>query len=80
MAPNYHAAAIGTAVHSIIREAGLNLKEFGQRADITPRTLARRVNGHSSFTWDELVKVVEITGVTFAELAERAEKIRERAA
>lgn len=80
MAPNYHAAAIGTAVHSIIREAGLSLKEFGQRAGIPTTTLSRRINGHTSFTWAELALVVEICDVSFAELAERAEKIKGRAA
>lgn len=70
------AVAIGLAVHSIIREAGLSLKAFRERSGIPHVTLSRRINGHLCFTFAELVQVAEITGTSVAEIAERAERLR----
>lgn len=74
MAPNYHAAAIGRAVNSAIREAGLNLRAYSDASGIPHNTLSRRVNGHNCFTYAELVQVAEITGVSVVEIAERAQR------
>lgn len=75
MATKSPAVAIGLVVASVIREADLTLKEFGQQAGIPHVTLSRRINGHVPFTWPELVKVSDVTGVSLAEIADRAQRL-----
>lgn len=80
MAPNYHAQAIGTAVRSIIVEAGLTVSNAAEQADIPRMSFYRRINGQVEFTYSELVSLAAITGVSLGEIVERAQRITERAA
>lgn len=74
------AAAIGQAVKAAVVAAGLTLAEAAVESDMTVNTFSRRVNGTIPFTWPELVRVADTTGVTVAELATSAERIAERTA
>lgn len=73
-----HSAAIGQAVRGAIAQAGLTQAEAAGRLGMALNTLSRRVNGLLPFTWPELVKVAEVTGVTCAELVMSAQRIHER--
>ena len=74
MAPSYLAAAIGRAVHSAIRESGLNLRAYGELSGTPHGTLSRRINGHSCFNYAELVQAADITGIELAEILDRAQR------
>jgi hypothetical protein len=74
------AVAIGTAVRGAVVEADLSLTQFAEEAGFSWQTLSRRVNGHTPFTYSELVRVAEITGTTVSDLVQRADRIHKRQA
>lgn len=72
------AAAIGQAVRGAIAQADLTQAEAAERTGIAPNTLSRRINGLLPFTWTEIVRIADVTGVTATELAASATRIAER--
>lgn len=80
MAPNHLAQALGRAVHSVIREAGLNITSTGRAAGIPRRTMTRSVNGERCFSIEELYKVAPVVDVPVSEILARAERIAEKTA
>jgi transcriptional regulator with XRE-family HTH domain len=72
------AVAIGQAVRGAIAQAGLTQAEAAERADMSLRTLSRRINGLMPFTWTDLVRISEVTDVPCAELAASAVRIANR--
>lgn len=76
--PNRHAVAIGIAVRAAIVEAGLTQAQFAEKSGMALNTLSRRINGVLPFTWPEIAKVSDITGVAISELVASAERIANR--
>lgn len=73
------ALAIGHAVRGAIAQADLTQAEAAQRAGIALNTFSRRINGLTAFTWTEIVRVAEATGVSATDLVTAAERIQARA-
>lgn len=73
---NADSVAIGKAVHSAFVQAGMpRLTEAAAELPMPINTLSRRVNGLIPFTWPELVRVAEVTGVSVTDLAASAVRI-----
>lgn len=79
MAPNHLALALGRAVHSFIREAGLNITSTGRATEIPRRTMVRSVNGERCFSIEDLYRLAPVLGTSVAEILARAERIAEKA-
>lgn len=61
-----------------IAQADLTLEQTAGLTGMAINTLSRRVNGLLPFTWPEIVRIAEVTGVTATELAASACRIAER--
>lgn len=73
-----HAVAIGAAVRGAIAAASLTQAEAAARAGMALNTFSRRVNGLLPFTWPEIARIADVTGVTVLELATNADRIAKR--
>ncbi len=78
--PDPLAVAIGSAARGAITEAGLSLTSFAETAGFSWGTLSRRINGQTAFTYSELVRIADVTGITVAELVARADRLHGAAA
>lgn len=72
------AVAIGTAARGAITEAGYSIASFAKESGIPINTLSRRFNGHIPLNYPELSRIANVTGLSIAELVQRAERIAAR--
>lgn len=73
-----HAVAIGHAVRGAIAQAGLTQAQAADKTGMALNTLSRRINGLLPFTWPEIARVSQITGVSLGEIVAAAERIYAR--
>lgn len=70
--------AMGQAVRGAIAQAGLTQALTAEAADMALNTLSRRINGSIPFTWPELARLAEVTGLNTSDLIASAERILNR--
>lgn len=73
------AAAMGKAVRGAIATAGLSQAQAAEASGIPSRSFSRRINGLLPFTWPEIVRIADATGVACSDLIASAERIAGRA-
>lgn len=66
--------AIGRTVRSSVGRSDLNLAETAELIGVSERSMSRRVNGDTPFTWPELYRLAEVLKIDLAELLEDAER------
>lgn len=73
-----HQRAMGQTVRGAMVQSGFTQDGFGREFPMPPSTLSRRLKGVLPFTYPELIRVSEITGVSVAELVATAERLANR--
>jgi transcriptional regulator with XRE-family HTH domain len=69
---------MGAAVRGAFAQANITQAEAAGPVGISLQSLSRRVNGLLPFTWTELVRIAELTGVSVSDLVASAERISGR--
>lgn len=69
---------MGQAVRGAIAQADLTQAQAADKIGVALNTFSRRVNGLLPFTWPEIARVAEVTGLSVSELVADAERIYER--
>lgn len=67
--------AIGQAARGAVAEADMTQDEVARAIGLSLSSLSRRLNGQLPFTYPELVRLADTTGVTVGDLVARAERI-----
>jgi hypothetical protein len=67
--------ALQQAVRAALVEAGISLSDCARAIGLADNSFSRRMNGHISFQWREIVGIALLTSRPVSELVAAAERI-----